>query len=173
MFYFDEKLKEYEATYSWDKALTHLENLFIESPTCEKLNSLVGFSWYYLIEGPIDSGKYGKDENSIALDIWEKYLDIGFEKYSDSPSFCFIAGYSLLMHGFYMNKYRSNNEQVGTNLLNKVKNSNADRLKVLVSIVLEHQNQKTYKPLKINQEVPRQIFVNESLLEGYFLGLFQ
>lgn len=46
--------------------------MFQEQPTSEKLNSLVGFAWYYLIEGPIDSGKYDKDENNIALDLLKK-----------------------------------------------------------------------------------------------------
>ena len=106
MFYFDENLKEYESKCLWDKSLIYLENLFLNDPTCDKLNSLVGFAWYYLIEGPVVSKKYGKDENIIAMDIWEKYIDVGFEQYSNNFGFCFIAGYALLMHGFYIDKYK-------------------------------------------------------------------
>ena len=85
MFYFDETLKKYELEYSWDKALLYLEKLFLNNPTCEKLNSLVGFSWYYLIEGPVVSKKYEKDENILAIDTWKKYIDVGFEQYLNSP----------------------------------------------------------------------------------------
>ena len=72
MLYFDQNLKQYESAYSWDKALTYLENLFFNQPDVEILNSLIGFSWFYLIEGPIVSQKYDKDENILALDIWKK-----------------------------------------------------------------------------------------------------
>ena len=172
MFYFDANLKRYESEYSWDKALLYLENLFLNYPTPDKLNSLVGFAWYYLIEGPIDSRKYEKDENSIALYIWEKYLNVGLEQYLNVPSFCFIAGYSLLMHGFYIEKYKNNYEQVGLDMLNKIKNFTARNLEEVVNIIFEYQKQKKYKPLKIKNEVLEKIFHGESLLEKYFIELY-
>lgn len=172
MFYFDDNLKKYEAEHFWDKALLYLEGLFLNHPTCEKLNSLVGFSWYYLIEGPIDSGKYDKDENCIALDIWKKYLSIGFENYFNNPNFCFVAGYSLLMHGFYIEEYKNNYEQLGISVLKKVIDSNEFNLKEVVNIIFEYQKQKKYKPLKIKQEVLEQVFDKDSLLEKYFTELY-
>ena len=172
MFYFDVNLKKYETEHSWDKALLYLESLYLNQPTCDKLNSLVGFSWYYLVEGPIDSGKYDKDENCIALDIWKKYLRIGFENHFDNPSFCFIAGYSLLMHGFYIEEYSTNCEKVGLNILNKINDSNETNLKEVVGIIFEYQRQKKYRPLKIKQEVLNQKFKSESLLEQYFKELY-
>ena len=123
MFYFDGTLKKYELEYSWDEALVYLEELFLSNPSYEKLNSLVGFAWYYLIEGPIDSGKYNEDENNIALDIWERYIGVGLEQYLNITSFCFIAGYTLLMHGFYIDKYKCDYEQIGLDLLKKSYNS--------------------------------------------------
>ncbi|GEM_PF-4299212 len=172
MFYFDGNLKKYELEHSWDKSLLYLERLFQEQPTSEKLNSLVGFAWYYLIEGPIDSGKYDKDENNIALDIWKNYLSVGFGQYLNVPSFCFIAGYSILMHGFYIEEYKDNYEQVGLDLLQKVNNSITDNLKEIVNIIFEYQKQKKYKPLKVKHEVLEQIFHGDSLLEEYFKELY-
>ena len=168
MFYFDENLKEYESKCLWDKSLIYLENLFLNDPTCDKLNSLVGFAWYYLIEGPVVSKKYGKDENIIAIDIWEKYIDVGFEQYSNNFGFCFIAGYSLLMHGFYIEKYKYNYKQIGLDLLKKANSCTADNLKEIVNIIFEYQKQKKYKPLKVKCEVLEQIFHGDSLLEKYF-----
>ena len=172
MFYFDDSLKKYETGCYWDKALSYLENLFLNQPSCEKLNSLVGFSWYYLIEGPIDSGKYDKDENLIALDIWKKYLSLGFIDYSNDPHFCFIAGYSILMHGFYIEEYKNNYEQVGVNLLNCAKVFNEPKLKEVVNIILEYQEQKKYKIIKVKQETLNMLFSNDSLLENYFKKLY-
>ena len=172
MFYFDDNLKKYELECSWDKALLYLERLFQEQPTPEKLNSLVGFAWYYLIEGPIDSGKYGNDENYSALDIWKKYIGIGLKKYLNDAGFCFITGYSLLMNGFYIEEYKKNYEQVGLNLLEEVNNSTVDNLKEIVNIVFEYKKQKKYKPLKVKHEVLEQIFNGGSLLEEYFKELY-
>lgn len=172
MFYFDGNIKKYESKHFWDKSLLYLERLFQEQPTSEKLNSLVGFAWYYLIEGPIDSGKYDKDENNIALDIWEKYIGIGLEQYLKVASFCFIAGYSLLMHGFYIEKYKYNYEQIGLGLLKKANNSTNDNLKEVVNVILEHSKQRKYKPLKVKHEVLEQIFHGDSLLEEYFKELY-
>lgn len=172
MFYFDGNLKKYESNHSWDKSLLYLERLFQEQPTIEKLNSLVGFAWYYLIEGPNDSGAYDKDENNIALDMWEKYIGVGLEQYPNVPSFCFIAGYSLLLHGFYIEKYKHNNEQTGIDLLKKANGSTADALKEIVNIVLERQKKKRYKQLKVKHEVLEQIFHGDSLLGKYFKELY-
>ena len=51
MFYFDDKLKKYEKEYSWDKSLIYLEKMWSNQKDSKIINSLVGFSWYYLIEG--------------------------------------------------------------------------------------------------------------------------
>ncbi len=172
MFYYDMNLKKYESEFLWNKSLLYLEDLFLDKSTCEKTNSLVGFAWYYLIEGPIYSGKYDKDENSIALEIWKRYLKIGFKMFHNEPSFNFIAGYSLMMHGFYIEEYKNNYEQIGLDMLNKVKNSADQNLKEVVNIIFEYQKQKKYKPLKIKQEVIKQIFGGDSLLEKYFIELY-
>ena len=172
MFYFDGNLKKYETDSSWDKSLLYLERLFQKEPTIEKLNSLVGFAWYYLIEGPIDSKKYGNDENIIAIYIWEKYIDVGFKQYLNNPVFCFIAGYSLLMHGFYLDKYKINYQQVGIELLNKSINFADKNLQEVVNVILKHSKQRKYKPLKIKHEVLEQIFHGDSLLEEYFKELY-
>ena len=172
MFYFDDILKKYELEYSWDKALLYLDRVFKKHPTNEKLNSLVGFAWYYLIEGPIDSGRFEKDENNISLDIWEKYLSIGLKNYLNVPSFCFIAGYTLLMHGFYIEEYKDTYEELGLNLLNSVCYSTEHNLKEIASIIIEYQKQKRYKPLKLQSEVVKQLFHGESLLEDYFRELY-
>ena len=172
MFYFDDTLKQYEAVYSWDESLLYLENLFINNPTYDKINSLVGFAWYYLIEGPVDSGKYEKDENNIALSIWKKYLSIGFDQYLNIPSFRFIAGYSLLMNGFYIDEYKDNYEKIALDTLHKVNNYTDNDLKEVVNIILEYQKQKKYQPLKLKHGAAETIFHGESLLEKYFKELY-
>ena len=65
MFYFDSNIKRFESEYSWDKALIYLESLFLKQTDKSILDSIVRFSWYYLIEEPIDSKKYDKNKNLL------------------------------------------------------------------------------------------------------------
>ena len=169
MFYFDESLKKYESEYLWDNALQYLDNEFKGQPTCQKLNSLVGFSWFYLLEGPVESKKYEKGESSLALHMWEKYLEIGLESYRDMDDFCFIAGYTILLHGFYTNKYKYNHKQLGRNLLKNIKDSN---LTEIVKVVLDMEKQKRYHPLKVKDGIVDKLFAGDSLLDNYFQELY-
>ena len=70
VFYFDEMLLAYEGLYQWDQALNYLEELYLERIDRRILYSLIGFSWFYLIEGPVVSKKYANDQNTMALNIW-------------------------------------------------------------------------------------------------------
>lgn len=172
MFYFDKNIKRFESEYSWDKALTYLENLFLNQPNIKIINSLIGFSWFYLIEGPIVSKKYDKDENILALDIWKKYLKIGLNNYKEDPAFCFIAGYTLLLHGFYIDEYNTNSELIGIALLKKATNTTNVNLKELVNLILKIQRQKKYESLKMNKKALDELFNHDSLLEQYFKELY-
>ena len=55
IFYFDDKLQAYEGLYQWEQALNYLEDLYSERKDPRILCSLVGFSWFYLMEGSVVS----------------------------------------------------------------------------------------------------------------------
>ena len=172
MFYFDKNIKRFESEYSWDKALIYLESLFLKQTDKSILDSIVGFSWYYLIEGPIVSKKYDKDKNLLALDFWKRYLKIGLNNYKEDPAFCFIAGYTLLMNGFYIDEYNTNSELIGIALLKKAANTTNVNLKELVNLILKIHRQKKYEPLKMNKKTLDKLFNHDSLLEQYFKELY-
>lgn len=172
MFYFDEVIRKFEKGYCWDKALIHLEKIYVNQPDVNIINSLVGFSWYYLIEGPVDSHQFSQDSNELALDIWKKYINIGLTKYKNDYSFCFIAGYTLLLHGFYIKEYQNNYESVGINLLQTASITDDPNLKQLVDCILKMQMQKKYKPLKIDSTVLDNLFDETPLLKKYFEEIF-
>lgn len=173
MFYFDETLKTFEKGYAWDKALIYLEELFIKQHTISILNSLIGFSWYYMIEGPIDSLQYEKDENTLALDVWKKYLKVGMDEFGSDFSFCFIAGYTILLHGFLIKECKTNNELIGIDLLKRATKTENLYLKELSEYIIHMQQQKKYKPLIVNREIVEKLFTNDSLLENYFKEIYR
>lgn len=173
MFYFDETIKEFEKAYLWDNALSYLEELFEKRPSVEILNSLVGYSWFYLIEGPIESGTYEKDPSVLPLPMWEKYLKIGKECFATNASFSFIAGYTLLLHGFHIKEYEKTSELIGKKLLLQAqKTADNPPLKELVDLILSRSEQKKYVQKKLKREVIEQLFINDSLLENYFKEVF-
>lgn len=169
-FYFDEQLREYEELFQWDQALIYLERLYSKCKCISILLSLVGYSWYYLIEGPIVSKKYEADTNVMALEIWKKYIDIGSQVASDNPFFNFIAGYTLSLHGFFINEEY---EKRGTLFMeNCLARSDNLMLRNLADNFLQNEKSSQYIPLKDGKAICAQLFKGESLLDEYFNEIY-
>ena len=168
MFYYDAKLKKYEAEYSFDDALIYLENQFQEKADVRILNTLIGFSWYYLVEGALISKKYGDDPNQLPLSYWKKYLSIGLAQYKDDPSFCFIAGYTLLLDGYvYLEEYRSKNMPNCMSLLEKAIESGNGNVAALAQCIVSKERKKS-KSNKVDKNIVSELFPNGSLIEKDF-----
>ncbi len=171
IFYFDEKLKEYEINFDWDDALAYLENIYLSTKSLQSINSLIGFSWYYLIEGGVESGKYEKDDCKSALTLWKKYIDIGQKIFHEDPYFNFIAGYTLSLHGFYIEQAYENK---GIPLLKKsLFLSQSLLFNQLLKHILENKKTKKYVPLKNANSICDIFFDGESLLEKYFCEILR
>ena len=170
VFYFDEMLLAYEGLYQWDQALNYLEDLYSERKDCRIMYSLIGFSWFYLIEGPVVSKKYANDQNSMALNIWKKYIDIGTLEAYEDPFFNFIAGYTLSLHGYYINEEY---EKKGTLFIkNCINLSNNVLLQQLAENFLNNEHSKKYIPVRNGKAICAQLFSGSSLLDGYFNEIY-
>ena len=173
LFYYDANLKKYEAEYSFDDALLYLESLFIENADVRILNTLIGFSWYYLVEGPLISKKYGEDPSQLPLFYWKKYLSIGFAKYKDDPFFCFIAGYTLLLDGYvFLEEYRSKNMPTCMSLLEKAIESGNRNVAALAQCIVSIERNKKSKSHKVDKNIVRELFPNGSLIEKDFFDCY-
>ena len=116
-------------------------------------------------------GKSWAYANTVALEKWANYIEIGLETYINNPSFCFIAGYTLLIHGFLIEKYQSNSERIGLDILNKALSSDKTDLNDVVSIILQYQKQRKYKPIKMDIDILKRVFPSDSLLDRYFIEI--
>lgn len=170
IFYFDQMLFCYEELYQWDQALNYLERLYFEGKDRHMLYSLIGFSWFYLIEGPVVSKKYGDDQNTMALSIWKKYIDIGvLEAYEDS-FFCFIAGYSLSLHGDYISE---DYEKMGHQFINSCAGWADDVfIQQLAENFLMNEHSDKYIPINSGKTICEQLFNGDSLLDRYFNEIY-
>lgn len=169
IFYFDCRLKEFEAAYDWDGGLAYLEEVYLRDKLASQVCSLIGFSWYYLIEGPFDSGTYNPDMCKSGLHIWGKYLNLGFEQLSENPYFNFIAGYTLLLHGFYIDAVL---KKTGANLIEKCQKLAAPSLRAIADCILKNERAKNSNPLKNSRQICEELFGGGCLLDKYFFELF-
>ena len=169
-FYFDDKLRAYEKHFQWDQALMYLECLYSKSKGITFLNSLVGYSWYYLIEGPIISQQYANDKNMIALEIWKKYIDIGVQAEKNNAYFNFIAGYTLSLHGFLINEEY---EKKGIIFMKRCFDlADSSILQQLAENFLKNEKSPQYIPLNNGKAICAQLFKRDSLLGGYFNEIY-
>ncbi len=170
LFYYDKVLLAYEASFQWDQALEHLEKLFLKKKEIHVLYSLIGFSWFYLIEGPVVSKKYANDPNTKALDAWKKYIDAGILEVCDDSYFCFIAGYTLSLHGFYINEEY---EKKGNRLIQACLNSTSDALlRQLAENFMMNERSIHYIHVKDGKSICERFFNGKSLLDGYFNRIY-
>ena len=170
IFYFDQTLESYEKLYQWDKALNYLEDKYVQQKGIQILCSLIGFSWFYLIEGPVVSREYQNDSNSNALYIWKKYLDVGAVEAGDDPYFNFIAGYTLSLHGFYINEEY---ERKGSGFINKCMHLTDNTfLYQLAENFAKNEHSRKYIPLKNGRAICERLFYGGSLLDEYFNELY-
>ena len=169
-FYCDKQVIEYEKHFKWDCVLSYLEQLYSECNKNDILNALIGYSWYYLIEGPVISGKYAEDDNVNALDVWKKYIDIGIHAAKDDPSFLFIAGYTLSLHGFLIG---AEYEQTGSHLLREcLALSKCTMTCELARSIINNENASHYLLPGNGKEICLNLFGCESMLSEYFTEIF-
>lgn len=170
MFYFDNNLKQYEKSYQWGMALNYLEDLYSKTKRVDVLCSLIGFSWYYFVEGGCISGNRNEDDNG-ELECWKKYINIGINEFSNIDTINFISGYTLSLHGFFIStKYENLGIDLIKNCFNLTHNS---CLKALSDNFLNNYYKKRIHKLAHPLLVLNQLFFGESLLDQYFKEIYK
>lgn len=168
LFYFDEYVKEREAIGDYTPVIERLESIYTATAKAETVTSLVGYSWYYLIEGDVNTATVNYDYE-LHLKKFKQYIDIGLEKFSDDEGFCFTAGYCLDLHGFYLGEEY---ERKGKELMKKCLQSSRDgALGCLAEIFLSDGKKKKHDEQRINAAVA-ELFPSGSLLDKYFRQIF-
>lgn len=170
MFYYDAQLKKYEEILDWDGALLYLEKMYSRYKEGSVRNSLVGFSWLYAVEGATMSRAFEYSEQETYINIWRKYIDIGESEAGNDPTFCFIAGYTLSMHGFLIDE---SYETKGRTFMKKCVELASGSLlqRVAINFILNEANAQ-YVPLTEGKSICTQLFAGESLLDAYFTEMY-
>lgn len=171
MFYFNSTIHSFENNKSYNDAIKYLEKLYQKNKTTQVLNSLIAFSWYYLIEGPIDSRLYEKEDTSFAYTIWKKYIDNVISSKKVDASTLYVCGYTLSLHGMILG---AEYEGIGSSLMkDALKKCDDSNLKELINAFIEMEKQRKYKPIKISNETLLKLFDSHSLVGKYFVDLYK
>ena len=106
----------------------------------------------------------------MALDAWKKYIDAGILEAPGDSFFCFIAGYTLSLHGFYINEEY---EKKGNQLVQACLNSTDDALlRQLAENFLMNEHSKHYIHVKDGKSICERFFNGKSLLDRYFNQIY-
>lgn len=171
MFYFDEQIEAYEERFEWDLSLLYLESRYLAEKNISMLNALVGYSWLYLVEGPIISGRYENDDKNLPLEYWKKYMDVGKTVAFDNSCFNFIAGYSLVFNGEY---WEPMPVRYGYFLMEKCASTTDNpMLKKLAQHIIDNAASKKYIFLEDGDAVCKCLFNGHSLLDKYFCEVYR
>lgn len=170
-FYYDDKMRKYEGKLNFTPIIFHLENLFEISPNEDLLATLIGVAWYYCIEGNVNQTPIDYDWR-LYLYKWKQYIDLGSEKFNGSEKFCYIAGYTLSLHGFYISEsYKKN----GLTLMKKCFEICEDKnLKIIAQNFLKNANKrnKGYIRIKNFENICKNLFPTNSMLDCYFKEIY-
>ena len=167
LFFVNDFILKKEKEIDCNAIIEQLENLYIKNKNITFLNTLMAYSWYYFIEGDIGQAPINY-QSEILLKKWKQYTYIGLSEYNDKYEFCLIAGYILMMHGFYLD---SSYEKIGIALLKKCANcKDNEDIKELSKYWLSNEQRNKYKNFKVPdlKRICNNLFNSETLLDKYF-----
>lgn len=171
-FYYDSIIRENEVKLNFHPIIKHLESMFQISSNVDILVTLIGSIWLYLIEGNVNKSPI--DYNwEFYLKKWKQCIDLGYKNFNDCEKFCYIAGYTLSLHGFYIGE---NYEKNGLPLMKKCFDiCEDDNLKALAQNFIENAKINKYAKYKVLDNavnICKKLFPNQSMLDMYFKEVF-
>ena len=172
MFFYDDKIKKYERQLDYNALLQYLEQI-IDTNQNEIIPTIIGYAWYFSVEGDVNVQPKQYNYESY-LKIWKKYIDIGIERYSENVVFHFIAGYTLSLHGIYLDAfYGEPYEKKGIALMKKCfQISNGTLVGKLAENFLLNEKAKKYIYMENAKVLCDQLFNKGSLLDSYFRAIY-
>lgn len=159
LFFYNDEIKHYEEKSCCNDIIFYLEQIYHETESDRTLSTLIGYLWYFLIEGDVNQS-FQNYNWEFMYDKLNEYLNIGFKFFSKSPIFCFTSGYILLLHWMNIDvKY----EHKGKSLLLEIIHMDTNNeLKELSIYILSNQK------VPMSMEVITTLFPTSSILDKYF-----
>ena len=160
LFYYDNDLRKAEKQLD----LVEVIRILSKKANCEKnarnLSTLLINAWFYYFEGDVNSFPVTYDAD-LFISTWKESIDKGVKEFFDSDCFCFVAGYTLKLHGFYFDfEYESK----GQMLMERCRQITLDDR--LLGFANYNMGNKKF-PYK-SKEYYKKLFANNSIIDQYF-----
>jgi hypothetical protein len=176
LFYFDGIIKKYDEDLAVILLIEYLEKKYNKEKDLQALITLIGYSWYYFVEGGLLLKTLGKDELNSTLFFlqskWKKYTELGLQEYSNKPELCYIIGYTLGLDWFVVDQNYGDNR--GIQLMRKCYDiTTNENLKSLAKNFLDNSppNSK-HKKLDNAKYICAELFPSDSELDKFFREIF-
>lgn len=161
LFYFDEKIADFEKRGIYEDLLKYLEN---NIPIEKSLATLIAYSWYFYSEGHFIN-KEVDDNWEFYRDKWLYYINLA-EKYLDNPSVCFIAGYTLNIKGSDVSDSLDYEKKINMFYDFCEKYSKNNSLSKLVNFIASNRQ------IAFDEAYINELFADDTLINRYFKDVF-
>lgn len=172
MFFYDDKIKQYEQQLDYDALLLYLESL-VHTNQNDIIPTIIAYAWYFSTEGDVNI-KPKQYNYEFYIAVWKKYIDIGIEQYTENAEFDFIAGYTLSLDGIYLDSlFGEKYEEKGIVLMKKcLQISNGSLVGKLAENFLLNEKTKKYIYIDNGRMLCDKLFNKGSLLDSYFREMY-
>lgn len=166
IFYYDNKINEFEKKLNYNRIIEYLEDSFAINKKVEILNTLIAYSWYFAVEGDVNQEPLNYSAEYFLIK-WKIYLEKGIKEFQNDLSFNIIASYTLRLHWFYLGE---NFEKLSKELTeNSVKNLKESHLENLAKhLFCNSLNKNKHKKLENVEKICNKLFPTNSILDSYF-----
>ena len=166
IFYYDKTIETYEKNFNYQAIIDYLKCLFTRDKKEEFLTSLIGYTWFFLVEGEVINDI--RDWNQ-RLSEFKYCIDLGLSYYNYSDRICYITGYVLDLHGFYLgNDYENKGLSLMRRCVVESKNDNIRRIaEYFIKNAESNKSQKHNSPENI-AKIVCELFPSKSILDLYF-----
>ena len=169
MFFYNDILRKYEDEMDYFPIIEYLENMLKKNNNPMILTTLIASLWYYFIEGDVNQKPKNYDWKKLLVK-WKEYVDLSLKEYLDNEKTCFILGYTLDLHGFYIDEqyYKK-----GKELMRRCfEIATIKEIKTLAEDFLLNSKKKRQLNQNIINEACQKLFPTNSVLDSYFKEIY-
>lgn len=162
MLYYDKVMKEYEKSLKYDSILSYLESMYAQTKDEQILATLIGYAWYFLVEGDLDEPTEYNWE--FSLEKWREYILKGELQKVSNELYLFIVGYSLMLNYEFLPEFK----EIGVSKINILSELEHEVLTPIAKYLI---NRKKFS-LKDRDDAILNYFNKKSILDLYFKEIF-
>lgn len=165
VFYSDENIRLKEVELDFKSVIEIVEEKFNDTNHPVYLATLIGYSWFFYIEGDINNQSV-EYKWEYYLEKWKHYISLGIKNFGTEANICWIIGYSIYLHWIHLGpKYQN----VGIEMLKlSHKLSQNDMLKSITSCIIKNIPVSNLG-IHVND---LELFPTNSILDNYFKEMF-